>query len=229
MRTGGGNAKGSSWEREACRALSMWVTAGSRSDVFWRSATSGARATAAYRTKGILLTAQAGDISLVAPEGHSLLESHFVECKHYSDLKIASWALNDTGFLSKFWREVENNARIYNRQPLLIAKQNFYPPFVVMRQPSLHFFNIDPDCCRMIVPRLNCGLLLFDVFLREARVPRTGDKIMSPKPCPTAQQLFDKLKHGDDKHRTWLLDALNAVFEGRPVPPPYDAKGPVRV
>ena len=33
--------------------------------------------------------------------------------------------------------------------------------------------------------------------------------------------LFDFLKHGDEKHQQWLRDAINAFFEGRERPEPY--------
>ncbi len=33
-------------------------------------------------------------------------------------------------------------------------------------------------------------------------------------------RLFDALKHGDDEHRAWLKGAINAFFEGRPIPAP---------
>src|SRR5215216_6431446 len=42
--------KGPQWEREVCRALSLWVTNGERVDVFWRSAMSGGRATVHNRS-----------------------------------------------------------------------------------------------------------------------------------------------------------------------------------
>lgn len=31
--------------------------------------------------------------------------------------------------------------------------------------------------------------------------------------------------HGDDEHRKWLLEAADAFVNGRPLPPPRDAKG----
>jgi len=47
MRKGGGKAKGASFERDICRRLSLWVSAGKQEDVFWRSAMSGGRSTVA--------------------------------------------------------------------------------------------------------------------------------------------------------------------------------------
>ena len=44
-----GKIKGSAWEREMCVQLSSWWTHGERRDVFWRTATSGGRATSLNR------------------------------------------------------------------------------------------------------------------------------------------------------------------------------------
>jgi hypothetical protein len=30
--------------------------------------------------------------------------------------------------------------------------------------------------------------------------------------------LFDAIKHGDEKHQQWLKEAIEAHFEGQPVP-----------
>lgn len=43
-----------------------------------------------------------------------------------------------------------------------------------------------------------------------------------PKPCAidtkTKEELFEFLAHGDEKHRAWLLKAINAFFAGEPRP-----------
>lgn len=36
--------------------------------------------------------------------------------------------------------------------------------------------------------------------------------------------LKQKLAHGDETHKAWLFDAIDAVFEDKPVPPPYGKK-----
>ena len=125
-RAGGGKHKGGEFEREVCRKLSMWVSKGQNQDVFWRSAMSGGRATVA-RKRGVMLNRQAGDICAVAPEGHVFTNEFYLETKHYKDLQIASFLLQDVGRLAKFWRETEAHAKAYNKAPILIAKQNFVP------------------------------------------------------------------------------------------------------
>jgi hypothetical protein len=32
--------------------------------------------------------------------------------------------------------------------------------------------------------------------------------------------LFDAIAHGDEAHRAWLREAIEAHFSGKPVPPP---------
>lgn len=59
---GKGGAKGNPFERQFCVRLSEWITHGVHDDVFWRSQTSGARATVRSRT-GQRTVGQAGDIA----------------------------------------------------------------------------------------------------------------------------------------------------------------------
>jgi len=135
-RTGGGKQKGSAFERDICKRLSLWVSGGVDQDLFWRSAMSGGRATLA-RKKGVTLNRQAGDICAVAPEGHALTNKFYLECKHYKDLQVGSFMLQDIGLLAKFWRETRAHAKPYGKLPLLIAKQNFVPVMLVTDVHSL--------------------------------------------------------------------------------------------
>lgn len=135
MRAGGGKGKGSSYEREICRRLSLWVTAGAATDVFWRSAMSGGRATVAHK-KGQVVR-QAGDITAVSPEGHSLCSRYYIECKHYKDLDIQSFFLTGKGLLAKFWKTTVREAKKHGRYPVLIVRQNRVPDLVLARPVTL--------------------------------------------------------------------------------------------
>lgn len=78
--------KGSDFEREKCKELSLWWTSGKRDDVFWRSHSSGGRATqrGAKRTAG-----QYGDITASDPCGQPLIDVLTIELKRgYSSLTI---------------------------------------------------------------------------------------------------------------------------------------------
>lgn len=72
--------KGSAFEREICKKLSLWWTHGNRDDVFWRTSNSGGRAT--IRAKGEQKTfGQYGDIQATDPIGQQLLDRFTIECK----------------------------------------------------------------------------------------------------------------------------------------------------
>jgi len=123
MRKGGGKAKGSAYEREVCKALSLWVSHNKREDLFWRSAMSGGRATVGRRA-GKDLAHHAGDISATHRLGHALTDQFYVECKRYADLKIESGVLRGVGKLAAFWKETCKQATIHKKLPMLIARQD---------------------------------------------------------------------------------------------------------
>jgi hypothetical protein len=138
MRVGGGQKKGSSFERQICKALSLWVTNGKRDDIFWRSSMSGGRATI-HAKKGRMHQV-VGDICAVAPEGYKLTNQFCIECKHIKDLDIASFILNNRGVLAKCWKQACKQAQEYFRQPLLIAKENNRESLVICRPRGLHLY-----------------------------------------------------------------------------------------
>lgn len=75
--------KGSDFEREICKKLSVWWTGGGRDDVFWRSSQSGGRATQRSK-KGLRTHGSYGDISAVDPVGEPLLKLFTIELKRGS-------------------------------------------------------------------------------------------------------------------------------------------------
>lgn len=76
----GGSHKGSSYEREICKQLSLWWSGGKRDDIFWRSSQSGGRATQRAKS-GKSTFGSYGDIAAVDPIGQSLLKLVTIELK----------------------------------------------------------------------------------------------------------------------------------------------------
>ena len=73
-------AKGSSFERDICKQLSLWWTDYKRDDVFWRTAGSGARATVrSKKKKGTF--GQHGDVQATDPIGQPLMDIFSIELK----------------------------------------------------------------------------------------------------------------------------------------------------
>jgi hypothetical protein len=127
-------AKGSLFERKVCVALSLWVTANARKDVFWRSAMSGGRAT----VRGLDVR-QAGDVCAVAPEGHVFCQRYYVECKHLKSLDFHC-LLKGTGMLHKHFADTAKKAIKRRLTPLLIARQNGTPIILA----SYEYFKLTP-------------------------------------------------------------------------------------
>lgn len=75
-----GARKGSAFEREICKKLSLWWTNGKRDDVFWRSSQSGGRATTRAK-QGKTTAGSYGDICALDPIGAPLLEAFTIELK----------------------------------------------------------------------------------------------------------------------------------------------------
>lgn len=84
LKGGGSSSKGSAYERDVCRQLSMWWTNGDREDVFWRSSGSGARAKVRGKA-GKATAGQHGDIAATDPIGEKLIDVLTLELKRGYD------------------------------------------------------------------------------------------------------------------------------------------------
>lgn len=73
-------AKGSEFERKICKRLSLWWTNEEKSDVFWRTSTSGARAKTRSKV-GQSTFGQYGDIQATDPVGQPLIDMFTFELK----------------------------------------------------------------------------------------------------------------------------------------------------
>lgn len=80
MKKGGSKRKGGKFERDMCKALSLWWTCNTRDDVFYRTASSGGRATVRAKSKK-QTHGQYGDIQAVDPIGKPLMDLCVIECK----------------------------------------------------------------------------------------------------------------------------------------------------
>ncbi len=167
MRKGGGKGKGSSFERETCVKLSRWISDGKHEDLLWRSAMSGGRSTVASKL-GKRLAAQAGDITAIHPLGQPLIKHFLIECKHYRSLDFEG-LITGKGQLVNFWQVALKQAAIYNKQPILIAKQNRFPTVICMTREGYAdiFMNVVPTL--LSVPRLRLRIFRFDDFLKYAK------------------------------------------------------------
>jgi hypothetical protein len=131
MNSAGSKNKGSAFERQVCRKLSLLVSEGKRTDCFWRSAMSGGRARLQFNKDLFINQTQSGDISSISELGFWLINTYTIEVKHYKDLQLASGFLNESGFLYTFWKNLRDDCRATGKLPLMIAKQNNRPTIML--------------------------------------------------------------------------------------------------
>jgi hypothetical protein len=160
--------KGSSFEREICRALSLWMSHGKQEDVFWRSAMSGGRSTVAFG-KGKRLATQAGDLSCIHPVGNAFASRFLVECKFYADLNFLG-LLTGKGRLMEFWGEVLVQAAAYSKLPMLIAKQNRVLPIVCLCNIGSRLLELDQRAL-LIAPQHSLRIIPLHEFIQYATRP----------------------------------------------------------
>ena len=134
MKAGGGKAKGSSFERKICKALSLWVTYNERDDVLWRSALSGGRFTNLRKKQDTGLEHVAGDICAVHADGYAFVDWFYVECKTYKKFDWHRLLDDHGGTLAGFWIDTVKKAAEVHKQPLLIFRQNGGDCFVAVSQ-----------------------------------------------------------------------------------------------
>lgn len=178
MRPGGGKQKGAQYERDVCVALSMWISAGRKKDLFWRSAMSGGRATVA-RKKGDNLAAHAGDISATDKEGHALTDHYYAECKRYADLNFGGFLTKGIGPLAKFWQVAVDEATKHDRIAMLIVREDRNDTLLMVPAQSMlkrgmtgHAFGLNPHAHIATLHKIGADLYHFDtVMLKPYQVP----------------------------------------------------------
>lgn len=124
--------KGSTFERDTCRELSLWWTAGERDDIFWRTAGSGSRAT--NRMKQGQPTAGAyGDMTFTDSIGEPLLHLCCFEFKR----GYGNWCLLDVidkrpmkgvcvpSTVERFWEQAVQSAEdAHAKYPVVIFRRD---------------------------------------------------------------------------------------------------------
>jgi len=109
----GRSSKGSTFERNFSRRLSMWWTGGVHDDWFWRSHGSGGRATQRF-ARGQETTGYAGDITATHADAYPLLECMSFELKcgypkvHVADVFDAGPNLKPKWL--EFWQQAKDAA-----------------------------------------------------------------------------------------------------------------------
>jgi len=137
MRPGGGKHKGGAFERDVCRRISRFWSAGAFDDLLWRAASSGAKGTVT-RTKNKAFHA---DIVATSPLTEPLMKVFSIECKFYKNIDITEIlrGLKNNKILT-FWGQTLKSARLSGRRPALIARRNMFPTMLIIQTVDMHTF-----------------------------------------------------------------------------------------
>lgn len=141
-RRSSGKAKGSAFERDISKRLSLWWTVGESSQVFWRN--SGFLSRSGDRREH-----QYGDVHAIDERGKWLVEAVNIELKFYRDLRVLD-IVDKPGkahvTLLDHWAQCRRDAEASGREPMLIAKRNFAEPFVVCHSDLARHLVEDGAC-----------------------------------------------------------------------------------
>ena len=118
-----------------CRRLSWWITEQEKPEIFWRSATSGAKATQDAR-QGHKVK-QGGDLISIDPAGHWLVEAFSIECKNRHDYGNLDLTMEREGEWLKWWDQCCEDADRASKQPLMIF-QRFRRPAMIAHLYDQH-------------------------------------------------------------------------------------------
>jgi len=130
---GRGKGKGSAFEREIAKDISLWLTEGERNDCIWRTAGSGAKSTATGSDTMI------GDLMAIRKEARKFFDEINVELKHYADLNFLE--LNNKGFkIFDWWGQVTKDSKRSGTKPLLIFRINHRGTWVAYKEEILTLF-----------------------------------------------------------------------------------------
>lgn len=121
--------KGTNYERDFAKRLSLWWTYGQLQDAFWRTSLSGGKATITNST------VQVGDICAIRPIAIPLENCVVFELKRgYTKTLILDWLLlGSTSLVGQWWEKGIQQSIDTNRKFILIVKHDHYPEVAFMQ------------------------------------------------------------------------------------------------
>jgi len=143
------SGKGSQFERDICRELSLWWSDGERDDIFWRTSGSGARATTRRRQEK-KTAYEAGDVGFRCPTGKLFVDYFLLELKRGYSAGISVLDLIDKGtgkkpLLLQWQEKVEKEKEFTQRSwTLIIFRRNSRRTCMLM---DLKLYNLFQDQC----------------------------------------------------------------------------------
>ena len=171
-----GKSKGGSFERRIAVELSQWWSDCHRDDLFWRTASSGGRAT--QRKKKGKQTGDSGDIASTDPFSTAMTKVFSIELKcgyNSNTLDVLLRTPDKSGLTSFFNQAVESQSQSNARSWLVIHKIDRKP--IVLYMPTDTFNElclyrkenklplVDIPYLNVVIPDYRVTCMLFDSFM----------------------------------------------------------------
>jgi len=131
------SAKGSQYERDTCKQLSLWWTGDKDVEVFWRCSQSGGRATTRAK-QGKKTPNSYGDVSYLDAIGKPFIDKVLLELKrgYTNSISILDFLDKNKGqpILLKWWDKAEKERLLAKRKyTLIIFRRDHHKSCVLMR------------------------------------------------------------------------------------------------
>jgi hypothetical protein len=137
LKPGAGKRKGGQFERDVCRAISLFWSDGAYDDLCWRSSGSGNKGTVT-KTKN---KSYWGDLVGTSPLIESLFKVFCFELKHYKDIDVTEILRGlKNNKLLLFWNQALRSAVFSKRIPVLLCKPNNFPIMLVVKRSDAFVF-----------------------------------------------------------------------------------------
>ena len=172
--------KGSQYERDVSKQLSLWWTNNGNDAVFWRTSGSGARATTRAK-KGKLTKYEYGDISFTDPIGKPFIDCFLIEVKKGYTNEIDVLGLVDgkkkEPLLLKWWKKAELEKEFGDRSYSIVIFKRDSKKACVMFNEGLY------DSLGMYDGIIDSYSLRIDAVVYSLYVCRLDDflKVLTPK------------------------------------------------
>jgi len=160
--------KGNRYERLITKDLSLWWSNGKSKDIFYKTQSSGGRATIRQKRKNEKkLIRQYGDIAASDPDGELFISVFCIECKHYKDVNFWGLMTDSKGGLLSFYEQNIKDSSSCNKLPLCIIRQNYKPilcitKYSICTQILKNIFSIP----MLLSTKYELGVFSFNDFIK---------------------------------------------------------------
>jgi len=163
MKPGMGSQKGSKFERDIARDLSLWWSDGKERNLFWRTHASGSFGTNAK------IKAEVGDLMAIEDGGRDFMKVFNVECRHGKVIRVKDLVYDgqDKVGMKQFIKEGLTNAAASDRLSLWIFREQNMPTMAMMSEFDLSRLTNFPfetvmALCRGRFPMYNVAVFLYE-------------------------------------------------------------------